>query len=157
MKMYPPNLKLVHNVPNDAAVAKNLSAEPVTKNVFNKAEDRDKNHVIASDVDVREDKDMTESGISNGTTPSAKDLTLNILKWVALVLPIVLAITGATVWVNSTIDSKSRDNRLEMKADLDRTQDAIQRLSDRDDAKFDKLNDKLDRLSEKLDSISNKK
>lgn len=78
----------------------------------------------------------------------------SFLKWVGLSLPIVAAIVGSTCWINSTIDSKARDNRLELKADLNearqdillqvtRTQDSILRLSDRTDEKFDKINDKL--------------
>lgn len=84
------------------------------------------------------------------------------LTWVATVIPIVAAIAGATIWVNSTIESKSRENRLEMKADLSdmqkdfktdlmsmkqdiatqnfRTQDSIQRMSERTDDKLDEIN-----------------
>lgn len=80
-----------------------------------------------------------------------KESIQNLLKWIGLSLPIVASIVGASYWINSTIESKSNQNRLEMKSDLSavkqdimvqtlRTQDAVQRLSDRTDEKFDKVN-----------------
>lgn len=89
----------------------------------------------------------------------------SFLKWVGLSLPIVASIVGSTYWINSTIDSKSRDNRLELKADLTvvrqdillqltRTQDSVLRLSDRSDEKFDKINDKLTEIHTSIQNTS---
>ncbi|ESL40927.1 hypothetical protein L473_01322 [Klebsiella pneumoniae BIDMC 36] len=61
----------------------------------------------------------------------------SVLTWTVTVLPIIAAIVGATTWINSTIDSKARDNRLELKQDL---QQAKQDISMR----VDKLEDKVD-------------
>ncbi|ELS1887100.1 hypothetical protein RZP54_04880 [Raoultella ornithinolytica] len=61
----------------------------------------------------------------------------SVLTWTVTVLPILAAIVGATTWINSTIDSKARDNRLELKQDLQQTkQDLSMRV--------DKLEDKVD-------------
>ena len=83
-----------------------------------------------------------------------KDSLQTFLKWIGLSLPVLACIAGTTYWINSTIDAKSYQNRVEMKADLVamkqdimaqtlRTQDSVQRLSDRTDEKFDKVNDSL--------------
>lgn len=61
----------------------------------------------------------------------------SVLTWVATVLPIVAAIIGATTWINSTIDSKARDNRMELKQDL---QLAKQDIS----VRIDKIEGKVD-------------
>ncbi|HAU4319374.1 TPA: hypothetical protein F6U59_07330 [Serratia marcescens] len=89
----------------------------------------------------------------------------SFLKWVGLSLPIVVTIVGSTYWINATIDSKARDNRLELKADLSearqdillqvtRTQDSVLRLSDRTDEKFDKINDKLTEIHSSIKNNS---
>lgn len=74
---------------------------------------------------VREEADMS--------TTSHK----SVLAWMTTVLPIISVVVGATTWINSTIDSKARDNRLELKQDL---QQAKQDLSSR----VDKIEDKVD-------------
>lgn len=61
----------------------------------------------------------------------------SVLNWVVTVLPIVAAIIGATTWINSTIDSKSRDNRLELKQDLQLAKQDIT-------LRMDKIEDKVD-------------
>ena len=61
----------------------------------------------------------------------------SVLTWVVTVLPIVGAIIGATTWINATIDSKARDNRLELKQDL---QQAKQDIT----LRVDKIEDKVD-------------
>ncbi|MEG2267438.1 MAG: hypothetical protein RSC68_24310 [Acinetobacter sp.] len=61
----------------------------------------------------------------------------SVLTWVVTVLPIVASIIGATTWVNSTIDSKARDNRLELKQDLQLAKQDIT-------LRIDKIEDKVD-------------
>ena len=83
-----------------------------------------------------------------------KESIQTFLKWVGLSLPVVVSIVGTTYWIDSTIDAKSYQNRIEMKGDLVamkqdvmtqelRTQDSVQRLSDRTDERFDKVTDSL--------------
>lgn len=100
-----------------------------------------------------------------------KESLMSFLKWAGLSLPLVVAVIGSTVWINSTIDNKSRENRLELKADLIamqqsnksdieqsrqdvlsqtyRLQDSIQRLSDRSDEKFEKISSQLIAIQQK--------
>ncbi|WP_142501262.1 hypothetical protein [Klebsiella sp. 2680] len=90
-----------------------------------------------------------------------KNTLKTILNWGGLILTVIVPVVIATVWINSTIEAKSRENRLELKADLAemqklnkddinqtrqdllaqtyRLQDAVQRISDRSDDKFDKI------------------
>lgn len=85
----------------------------------------------------------------------------SFLKWVGLSLPVIVAVVCATAWINMTIDSKARENRLEMKADLDsakveikaevvRSQDDIKRLDDKIDRKMDKISDQLTSLQQEI-------
>ncbi|EPY5246825.1 TPA: hypothetical protein ACWXE1_005605 [Klebsiella pneumoniae] len=73
----------------------------------------------------------------NGEADMNSQNSKSVLTWTVTVLPIIAAIVGATTWINSTIDSKARDNRLELKQDL---QQAKQDISMR----VDKLEDKVD-------------
>lgn len=104
-----------------------------------------------------------EAGLSSTTAKSA-------LTWVITVVPLIATIAGATIWVNSTIDSKARENRLEMKADMSdmqkdfkadmnsmkqdilsqnfRTQDSLQRISDRTDEKLEKISNQVKDLKD---------
>ncbi|EPJ5334250.1 hypothetical protein L7A00_001896 [Enterobacter cloacae] len=85
----------------------------------------------------------------------------SFIKWVGLSLPIVAALVGTTVWINTTIDNKARENRLELKADLEsakvelkaeviRTQGDIARLDDKIDRKMDKLSDQLTVINQEI-------
>lgn len=85
----------------------------------------------------------------------------SFLKWAGLLLSFVIAIVGAVTWINATIDSKTRENRIEMKADLDsakteikaevfRTQDSVNRLDEKIDRKMDKLSDQLTAIQQDL-------
>lgn len=109
---------------------------------------------ISQDIGLLESKLELQNRHFNSHGGSMGNGLQSFLKWVGLSLPLILAIIGATVWINSTIDSKVRENRLEMKADLDsarieikseaqRTQDAVMRLDDKVDRKMDKLSDQL--------------
>lgn len=71
-------------------------------------------------------------GAEMDTTSSKTALT-----WVVTVIPIIAAIAGATAWINSTIDSKSRDNRLEMKQDLQLAKQDITSRVDKVETKVD--------------------
>lgn len=97
---------------------------------------------------------------------------LSFLKWSGLSLPLVIAIVGATVWINNTIDSKVRENRLELKSDIDSTknqlnasidsaklelktesirmQDDVRRLDEKMDRKMDKLSDQLTSIQQDI-------
>lgn len=61
----------------------------------------------------------------------------SVLTWVVTVLPIVAAIIGATTWINSTIDNKARDNRLELKQDLQLAKQDITLRVDKIEGKVD--------------------
>ncbi len=85
----------------------------------------------------------------------------SFIKGAGLSLPFIIAVAAATAWINSTIDGKTRDNRIEMKADLEavkadlkaestRTQDDIKRLEDKLDRKLDKLSDQLGTIHQEL-------
>ena len=84
----------------------------------------------------------------------------SFLKWAGLLLSFVIAIVGAVTWINATIDSKTRENRIEMKAELDsateikaeviRTQDSVNRLDEKIDRKMDKLSDQLTAIQQDL-------
>ncbi|CAI2056938.1 Uncharacterised protein [Serratia quinivorans] len=85
----------------------------------------------------------------------------SFIKGAGLSLPLIIAVAAAATWVNSTIDSKTRENRIEMKADLEtvktdlkaeavRTQDEIKRLDDKIDRKLDKISDQLGAIHQEL-------
>lgn len=95
-----------------------------------------------------------------------KDGSMRIdLPVVVGILSILATLVGGVTWINSTIDTKVRDSRQELKQDLQSlkqdlsaqdkdTQAALTRLSDRNDIQFDKINDKLDSIGQKIDSKS---
>ncbi|MGP2519073.1 hypothetical protein ACTUSX_04195 [Pantoea ananatis] len=112
----------------------------------------------ADTIDTETKTQNKEAGVSSNFTKSA-------LTWAVTVLPLGVAIVTATIWVTSSIESKARENRLEMKQDLsdmqkdfkadmiafkqditsqnNRLQDSIQRVSDRTDTKLDTLSNQL--------------
>lgn len=98
--------------------------------------------------------------------PSSKGGSVNItaqnaLKYIGIFLSIVIPIIGATSWINSTIDTKVRESRLEMKDEINsakteiktevsRAQDSINRLDDKVDRKMDKLSDQLSSIQQDI-------
>lgn len=67
----------------------------------------------------------------------SNNVSKSLLTWVATVLPVIAAIIGATTWINSTIDSKARDNRLELKQDLQLAKQDIASRVDKLEVKVD--------------------
>ena len=61
----------------------------------------------------------------------------SVLTWTITVLPVIAAIVGATTWINSTIDSKARDNRLELKQDLQQVKQDLSMRVDNLEGKVD--------------------
>ncbi|HDC4619834.1 hypothetical protein [Enterobacter asburiae] len=85
----------------------------------------------------------------------------SFIKWAGLSLPLVVAIAGSVAWINSTIESKARENRLEMKAELQsvkielkgdtaRVQDSVGHLEDKIDRKMDKVSDQLTAIQQEI-------